>query len=65
MRDFYQKKIDDCGNDQNKLFRIIEELMYAVKKAVPPTHSDAEVLADQFADFFDNTMMTEMVEEDP
>ena len=53
-RDFYQKKIDDCNDDQKKLFRIAEELMHASKEAVLPTHSDAEALADQFADFFDD-----------
>ena len=52
-RKFYRDKIDDCGNDQKRLFRITEELMHTAKETVLPTHTSPEDLADQFADFFD------------
>ena len=41
---------------RKKLFRITNELMHAAKEAVLPTLSDAEALADEFTDFFDDKM---------
>lgn len=51
---FYERKIDECNDDQKKLFRITEELMHTKNNSVLPTHADAVALANQFADFFES-----------
>jgi hypothetical protein len=51
---FYECKIDECNDDQKKMFRITEELMHTKNNSVLPTHADAVALANQFADFFES-----------
>jgi hypothetical protein len=52
-QEYYKSKIEECGTDQKKLFRVTEELMHAANEAVLPSHSSPQALAEQFVEFFD------------
>ena len=48
----FQKKISDCGGDQNQLFRILNSLLGRGKQAVYPKHTDSLSLASVFNNYF-------------
>ena len=48
----FQKKIADCGGDQNQLFRIVNSLLGRGKQAIYPKHTDSSSLASVFNNYF-------------
>ena len=48
----FQKKISDCGKDQNQLFRIVNTLIGPGKQAIYPKHTDSLFLASVFNNYF-------------
>ena len=55
-QDYYRKRISNT--DQSQLFNLIDDLL-TVKSAPPlPSHDSPQVLANSFADFFDNKIVS-------
>ena len=55
-QDYYRKRISN--SDQSQLFNLIDDLL-TVKSAPPlPSHDSPQVLANSFADFFDNKIVS-------
>ena len=48
----FQKKISDCGGDQNQLFRIVNSLLGRGKQAIYPKYTDSSSLASVFNNYF-------------
>jgi len=49
---FYSTKIEKCGKDQIKLFKLIKNLMGSNSSVKPPHFTSAELLADKFSNYF-------------
>ena len=60
----FQKKISDCGGDQNELFRIVNSLLGRGKQAIYPKHTDSSSLASVFNNYF-VTKITDIRKEFP
>ena len=50
--DYYQGKISECAKDQKSLFKFADQLLCKDKDVSLPTHTNAEFLANSFAQFF-------------
>ena len=53
-REYYRRKIEEHGQDINKLYAIIDNLTGNKKKALLPEGFSDEELATMFSDFFEN-----------
>ena len=53
-REYYRRKIEEHGQDINKLYAIIDNLTGNKKKALLPEGFSEEELATMFSDFFEN-----------
>ena len=51
-RHYYRLKIEECSNDQKKVFNIANELMNNTKDSTLPTSGNPQELSEKFADFF-------------
>ena len=49
---YFIKQINDCNNDQRKLFQIVDKLLGRGKPSILPEYSVASVLAQTFNEFF-------------
>ena len=49
---FYSPKIEECGKDQKKLFKLARNFMRSNLNANLPHFTSAELLADKFSNFF-------------
>jgi len=49
---FYSKKIEECGNDQNKLFKLTENLMGSNSNVNLTHFTPTELLVDRFSNYF-------------
>jgi hypothetical protein len=49
---YFIKQIEDCNNDQRKLFKIVDKLLGRGKPSILPEYSVASVLAEIFNEFF-------------
>ena len=52
QKDYYSKKIADAGNDQKKLFDIVNNMLDKTEQRVLPTHNNSKELADDFNQFY-------------
>ena len=48
----FQEKVDQCGNDQKSLFRVIDEILHTKDKQPLPQHDNLLELLNQFSKFF-------------
>ena len=48
----FKTRVDECGNDQKALFRVIDEILHTKDKKSLPQHSELNYLLQQFSDFF-------------
>jgi hypothetical protein len=51
-KSYYQGLIKDCSNNQSKLFKITDTLLFRKKSSTLPSHSDSKELADLFGKYF-------------
>ena len=51
------QQITDCTNDSKKLYSLVSNLTTKLAPTQWPEHTDKEVLAEQFADFFQNKIL--------
>ena len=51
-REYYQRRITDCGSDQRKLYRLMDDLLQRKGHCSLPTHDSDKDLADRFCAFF-------------
>ena len=51
---YYHDTIDQCSNDQKKLFQVVNNLLGRREASPLPSTADPSVLAEQFAQFFDS-----------
>ena len=49
---FYSTKIEECGKDQKKLFKLTKNLMGSNSNVNLPHFTSAELLADKFSNYF-------------
>ncbi|MCK5882742.1 MAG: hypothetical protein KAG61_03570, partial [Bacteriovoracaceae bacterium] len=53
-KDYFSKKVLECGHDQKALFGITNKLLNKTKKEILPDSGSAEELAERFLAFFTN-----------
>ena len=51
-REYYQRRITDCGSDQRKLYHLMDDLLQRKGHCSLPTHNSSKDLADRFCAFF-------------
>ena len=50
--EFYKSQVEECENDQKKLFTVVDQLLHQKQAPVLPSYSSAAKLALMFSDYF-------------
>jgi len=50
--EFYKAQVEECENDQKKLFTVVDQLLHQKQAPALPSHSSAEKLASTFSEYF-------------
>ena len=52
QKTYYSKVVDEAGNDQKCLFKVVNDLLHRTKVRSLPEHTDSIQLANDFNDFY-------------
>ena len=55
---YFSDKIDECGNDQKALFKVIDEILHTKDQKPLPKYDSLQDLLNQFSDFFQKKIQT-------
>ncbi len=50
--DFYKAQVEECENDQKKLFSVVDQLLHQKQAPALPSYTSAMKLAEAFSDYF-------------